>query len=88
MISRVLGLTRDHFQAVFFGTGPIAAAWEVLEKLNGRAVFHPITIKMYAPGDGVGIYAGFYGDKLAQAETLPRAVCLTALAAMEITDNA
>lgn len=29
MISRVLGLFRDHFQAVFFGTGPVATAWEV-----------------------------------------------------------
>ncbi len=29
MVSRLLGLLRDHFQAVFFGTGPIAAAWEI-----------------------------------------------------------
>lgn len=29
IISRVLGLVRDHFQAVFFGTGAIATAWEV-----------------------------------------------------------
>lgn len=29
MISRVLGLVRDHYQAVFFGTGPIAAFWEI-----------------------------------------------------------
>lgn len=29
MCSRVLGLIRDHYQAVFFGTGPIATAWEI-----------------------------------------------------------
>ena len=29
MGSRVLGLVRDHYQAVFFGTGPIATAWEI-----------------------------------------------------------
>jgi len=29
IVSRVLGLVRDHFQAIFFGTGPVAAAWEV-----------------------------------------------------------
>lgn len=29
VISRVLGLVRDHYQAVFFGTGSIATAWEV-----------------------------------------------------------
>ncbi len=29
IVSRILGLLRDHYQAVFFGTGPIAAAWEV-----------------------------------------------------------
>ncbi len=29
IISRILGLVRDHFQAVFFGTGAIATAWEV-----------------------------------------------------------
>ncbi len=29
MVSRVLGLLRDHFQAVFFGTGPVATAWEI-----------------------------------------------------------
>lgn len=29
MISRVLGLFRDHYQAVFFGTGAIATAWEI-----------------------------------------------------------
>ncbi|MBW7858916.1 MAG: murein biosynthesis integral membrane protein MurJ [Leptonema sp. (in: Bacteria)] len=29
MVSRVLGLVRDHYQAVFFGTGPIAAFWEI-----------------------------------------------------------
>ncbi|MBI3394327.1 MAG: murein biosynthesis integral membrane protein MurJ [Spirochaetia bacterium] len=27
--SRVLGLVRDHYQAVFFGTGAISAAWEI-----------------------------------------------------------
>lgn len=29
MVSRVLGLIRDHYQAVFFGTGSIAAFWEI-----------------------------------------------------------
>lgn len=29
IISRVLGLVRDHYQAIFFGTGPIATAWEI-----------------------------------------------------------
>ncbi len=29
MVSRVLGLLRDHYQAVFFGTGQIAAFWEI-----------------------------------------------------------
>lgn len=29
IVSRVLGLVRDHYQAVFFGTGPIATAWEI-----------------------------------------------------------
>ena len=29
IISRFLGLMRDHYQAVFFGTGPIATAWEI-----------------------------------------------------------
>ncbi len=27
--SRLLGVVRDHFQAVFFGTGAVAAAWEI-----------------------------------------------------------
>ena len=29
MCSRILGLIRDHYQAVFFGTGPLATAWEI-----------------------------------------------------------
>ena len=29
MLSRVLGLVRDHFQANFFGTGAVSAAWEI-----------------------------------------------------------
>lgn len=29
MISRILGLVRDHYQAVFFGTGSVAAYWEI-----------------------------------------------------------
>ncbi len=29
IISRILGVVRDHYQAVFFGTGAVAAAWEV-----------------------------------------------------------
>lgn len=29
VVSRILGLVRDRFQAVFFGTGPIASAWEI-----------------------------------------------------------
>ena len=33
--SRVLGLFRDHYQAVFFGTGPIAFAWEIAIILPG-----------------------------------------------------
>ena len=35
IISRILGLIRDHFQAVFFGTGPIAYAWELAILLPG-----------------------------------------------------
>lgn len=27
--SRLLGVVRDHYQAVFFGTGAVAAAWEI-----------------------------------------------------------
>ncbi|MBL8020418.1 MAG: murein biosynthesis integral membrane protein MurJ [Leptospirales bacterium] len=29
IVSRITGLVRDHYQAVFFGTGPISAAWEI-----------------------------------------------------------
>ncbi len=29
IFSRILGLLRDHFQAFFFGIGPIAYAWEI-----------------------------------------------------------
>lgn len=29
MLSRVLGLVRDHYQAIFFGTGQVAAFWEI-----------------------------------------------------------
>ncbi len=35
IFSRILGLVRDHFQAVFFGIGPIAFAWEIAMFLPG-----------------------------------------------------
>ena len=35
ILSRILGLARDHFQAIFFGTGPIAFAWELAILLPG-----------------------------------------------------
>ena len=35
IISRILGLGRDRFQATFFGTGPIAYAWELAMLLPG-----------------------------------------------------
>ena len=35
IFSRILGLIRDHFQAIFFGTGPIAFAWELAILLPG-----------------------------------------------------
>ena len=35
IISRIFGLIRDHFQAIFFGTGPVAFAWEIATLLPG-----------------------------------------------------
>ena len=35
ILSRCLGLLRDHFQAFFFGTGPVAFAWEIAILLPG-----------------------------------------------------
>ena len=57
MISRLLGLVRDHFQAVFFGTGPIAAAWEIayllpnmLRNLLAEGVLSQSFIPIYSKG--------------------------------------
>ena len=38
IFSRILGLIRNHYQAIFFGTGPVAFAWEM-------AMFLPGTIR-------------------------------------------
>ena len=35
IISRIFGLIRDHFQAIFFGTGPVAFAWEIATLIPG-----------------------------------------------------
>ena len=35
ILSRILGLAREHYQAVFFGTGPIAFAWEMATLVPG-----------------------------------------------------
>ena len=35
ILSRILGLIRDHFQAIFFGIGPVAFAWEMAIFLPG-----------------------------------------------------
>ena len=57
MVSRLLGLVRDHFQAVFFGTGPIAAAWEIayllpnmLRNLLAEGVLSQSFIPIYSHG--------------------------------------
>ena len=57
MASRVLGLVRDHFLANFFGTGPIAAAWEIafmlpnmLRNLLAEGVLSQAFIPVYGQG--------------------------------------
>ncbi len=35
ILSRILGVARDHYQAIFFGTGPIAFAWEIALLIPG-----------------------------------------------------
>ncbi len=35
IFSRISGLARDHYQAIFFGTGPVAFAWEIAILLPG-----------------------------------------------------
>ncbi|MCB1174076.1 MAG: murein biosynthesis integral membrane protein MurJ [Leptospiraceae bacterium] len=60
MGSRVLGLIRDRFQAVLFGTGEIASAWEVaymlpnmLRNLLAEGVLSQAFIPIYAEAQGV-----------------------------------
>ncbi len=57
MGSRVLGLIRDFYQANFFGTGPIAAAWEIafmlpnmLRNLLAEGVLSQAFIPLYGEG--------------------------------------
>lgn len=57
MVSRVLGLVRDHYLANFFGTGPIAAAWEIafmlpnmLRNLLAEGVLAQAFIPVYGAG--------------------------------------
>lgn len=75
VISRVLGLARDHYQAVFFGTGPIAAAWEIafllpnmLRNLLAEGVLAQSFIPIYSEGlreseesarEAAGVILGF-----------------------------
>lgn len=55
MLSRVLGLIRDHYQAIFFGTGQVAAFWEIafmlpnmLRNLLAEGVLSQSFIPIYA----------------------------------------
>lgn len=65
MISRVLGLIRDHYQAVFFGTGAVATAWEIafmlpnmLRNLLAEGVLSQSFIPVYSKALGVSEESG------------------------------
>jgi len=62
MISRVLGLIRDHFQAVFFGTGPIAVAWEIAYMLPN------MLRNLLAEGSLSQAFIPLYSESLKQSE--------------------
>ncbi len=65
MVSRVLGLVRDHYQAVFFGTGAVATAWEIafmlpnmLRNLLAEGVLSQSFIPVYSKALGVSEGSG------------------------------
>jgi hypothetical protein len=55
------------------------AAWELLEEMNQDEELRPIELNFYAPGDGYGIYVGFFNKKIANAATAMRAICIAYL---------
>ncbi|MDH5656167.1 MAG: murein biosynthesis integral membrane protein MurJ, partial [Spirochaetia bacterium] len=68
IISRVLGLVRDHYQAVFFGTGPIATAWEI------AYMFPNMLRNLLAEGVLSQSFIPVYSDALKKSETEGRRI--------------
>jgi len=63
IVSRITGLIRDHYQAVFFGTGPISAAWEISYMLPN------MLRNLLAEGVLSQAFVPIYSDALKESET-------------------
>ena len=61
--SRFLGLIRDHFQAIFFGTGLVAYAWEI-------AMFLPGVLRsLLVEGGAAQAFVPIYSDALKKSRS-------------------
>ncbi|MCE9597852.1 MAG: murein biosynthesis integral membrane protein MurJ, partial [Spirochaetia bacterium] len=66
IVSRITGLVRDHYQAVFFGTGPISAAWEIAYMLPN------MLRNLLAEGVLSQAFVPIYSSSLKESETAAR----------------
>ena len=88
MLSRVLGLVRDHFQATFFGTGAVAAAWEIaymLPNMLRNLLAEGVLSQAFIPIYGAALKEGEEkGKEAAGAVIAVLALFLTGLVATAI----
>ncbi|HMZ38420.1 MAG TPA: lipid II flippase MurJ, partial [Leptospiraceae bacterium] len=68
IVSRITGLIRDHYQAVFFGTGTVSAAWEVAYMLPN------MLRNLLAEGVLSQAFVPIYSDSLKESEDRARRV--------------
>ena len=68
IVSRITGLIRDHYQAVFFGTGAVSAAWEVAYMLPN------MLRNLLAEGVLSQAFVPIYSDSLKESEDRARRV--------------